>query len=76
MNRIQRGASDRQFPRGGETATAELETLRSRRSTIEQWFVELQQPASRSEEEQVEYQWLEKEQVEIDRVIARLCKQT
>jgi len=76
MNRIQRGASDRQFPRGGETATAELEALRSRRSKIEERLVELQQPASRNDEEQVEYQWLERERVEIEKMIARLCKQT
>jgi hypothetical protein len=53
-----------------------LEALRSRRSKIEERLVELQQPASRNDEEQVEYQWLERERVEIEKMIARLCKQT
>jgi cell division protein FtsB len=45
-------------------------------SRIEQRLIELQQPASCSEEEQVEYQWLEKEKAEIEKVSARLCRQT
>jgi len=53
-----------------------LDALRSRLSRIELRLVELQHPASRSEEEQVEHQWLEKEHVEIEKMIARLCKQT
>ena len=76
MNRTQSGASDKLFPARGGTVTEELEALRSRRSKIEERLIELQQPGSRSDEEQVEYQWLEKEQVEIEKVIARLCKQT
>lgn len=72
MNRIQRGAADRPFPARGGNVAAELEALRSRRSKIEERLAELQRPASRSEEEQVEYQWLEKEQVEIEKLIAQL----
>ena len=61
--------------RGG-TASSELEAWRSRRSRIEQRLVELQRSASLSEDERVEHQWLEKEQVEIDKLIARLGKRT
>ena len=57
-----------------ETAAAELEAWRSRRSRIEQRLVELQGSVSLSEEERVERQWLEKEHVEVERIIARLCK--
>jgi hypothetical protein len=76
MNRTQSGPSDKPLSARGETVAAELEALRSRRSKLEERLIELQQTASRSEEEQIEYQWLEKEQVEIESVIARLCKHT
>ena len=64
------------FSKRDRTPAEELEVWRSRRARIEQRLVELQRIASLTDEERVEHQWLEKEQVEIEKVIAHLSRRT